>query len=141
MNTKSKGEATQAVIIAELVKRDIPVSIPFGDNQRYDIIMEVDSTLYKVQCKSACIKNGCLSFKSSSSYAHRGGTRKDYRGEVDFFAVWCSELPKEVYLVGVEEATITETLLRIEPPKCRPPVKVRWEKDYTLDIQLDKLYH
>lgn len=39
------------------------------------------------------------------------------------------------------EATITETLLRIEPPKCRQPVKVRWEKDYTLDIQLDKLYH
>ena len=40
METHRKGDLTEAIVIAELTKREIPVSIPFGDNERYDIVVE-----------------------------------------------------------------------------------------------------
>lgn len=40
MNTKDKGNIGEAVILAEFMKKGIPVSIPFGDNARYDLIAE-----------------------------------------------------------------------------------------------------
>ena len=40
MESHGRGDATEAAVVAELKERSIPVSIPFGDNQRYDAITE-----------------------------------------------------------------------------------------------------
>lgn len=34
MDSHEKGDLTEAIIIAELKRRSIPVSLPFGDNER-----------------------------------------------------------------------------------------------------------
>lgn len=53
METHRKGDLTEAVVIAELMKRSVPVSIPFGDNERYDVVAEnPDGSLLKVQIKT-----------------------------------------------------------------------------------------
>jgi len=41
METHRKGDPTEAVVIAELMKRSIPVSVPFGDNERYNIVTKL----------------------------------------------------------------------------------------------------
>lgn len=41
MLSKNKGELVEAVVLAELMKREIAVSLPFGDNQRYDMILDI----------------------------------------------------------------------------------------------------
>lgn len=55
MNNKTKniGNKTEITIISEFINRDIPVSIPFGDNQRYDVIIDVHSKLYRIQIKTS----------------------------------------------------------------------------------------
>lgn len=41
VDTKSIGEITEAVVLAEFLKAGFPVLLPFGDNQRYDAVVEV----------------------------------------------------------------------------------------------------
>lgn len=49
---KANGEITQSAVTTELLKRGIPVSLPVGDNQRYDLIFEAKSKLWKAQVKT-----------------------------------------------------------------------------------------
>jgi hypothetical protein len=52
-NTKSIGETSEAVVLAEFIKAGFPVLLPFGDNQRYHMVVEVYGRLLRVQCKTA----------------------------------------------------------------------------------------
>ncbi len=86
-NTKQTGDLSVARIVARLVELERVVSIPFGDNARYDLIVEIDDRLLRVQCKTGRLEGGAIVFPVSSSAAHRGGGRRSYHGEVDAFAV------------------------------------------------------
>jgi len=39
-NTKAIGEISEAIVLAEFLKMGFPVLLPFGDNQRYDMVIE-----------------------------------------------------------------------------------------------------
>lgn len=56
LNAKAKttGNICEAVALAKLLKKGWSVSIPYGDNCRYDFILDKkDGNLYKIQVKSA----------------------------------------------------------------------------------------
>ncbi len=55
MNTKQIGEITEACILAILLKAGYVVLTPFGDNQRYDLVIERDGVFQRVQCKSSSV--------------------------------------------------------------------------------------
>jgi hypothetical protein len=38
-NTKSIGEISEAIVMAEFLKAGFPVLLPFGDNRRYDMVV------------------------------------------------------------------------------------------------------
>lgn len=42
VNTKAIGEISEAVILAEFLRAGFPVLFPFGDNQRYDMVVEAN---------------------------------------------------------------------------------------------------
>ena len=108
MNTKHKGEISESVIVAELLKLGYSVSRPVGDNQRYDLILDVNGVLYKVQCKTASLMSGgdSVQFQTASTYAHRGGARKGYVGQVDLIMAY-SPHNDEVYWEWVDTETPT----------------------------------
>jgi PD-(D/E)XK endonuclease len=56
-NTKLIGDKSVAIVLAELVKREVPVSLPWGDNQRYDLVIDV-GRLFRLQVKTAYLKKG-----------------------------------------------------------------------------------
>lgn len=62
MNSKRKGEISEAVVISELLKRNLTVSVPFGENARYDLVVDDDGDFERVQCKTGSLKNGGYSF-------------------------------------------------------------------------------
>jgi len=113
---KSIGERSEARIIFALLGYGRVVLIPFGDSQRYDLVVEEAGVFYRVQCKTGNIKNGSINFVTSSSQVHRKKGRKDYKGQIDFFAIYCPSNDK-VYLLPVDEAPLTSGRLRIEAPK------------------------
>ena len=54
---KVTGERTEALILAKLVTAGYAVSLPFGNNQRYDLIYEDAGVLKKAQCKTGRLRN------------------------------------------------------------------------------------
>src|SRR5215471_6962162 len=121
-NNKTKGEQSEAIIMAKLIEVGYGVLMPFGDNTRYDLVIEdADGNFYRIQCKTGWLENNdaYIEFKTASSYYHTragrtGHGRKDYRGQVDYFAVYCSDKGK-VYLVPVDHVGMANAMLRLLP--------------------------
>lgn len=129
-NPKTIGERSEAVIMAKLLLNGEVVLQPFGDNQRYDLVIDRDGTFLRIQCKTGKIRNGAVEFSSCSNAG--GYKKKSYYGEIELFAVYCPE-NQGVYMVPVDEAAGITTRLRIDPPKNNSSVStVRWAKDFVL---------
>lgn len=53
MNTKQTGDVSEQAVILEILKRGWDVSIPIGDRLPYDIIVDINGKLIKIQIKTA----------------------------------------------------------------------------------------
>jgi PD-(D/E)XK endonuclease len=125
------GHRTEAAILARLVERGYNVLVPFGVNQRYDLVIESDGRFLKVQCKTGRLRNGAIRFKSVSVQSNTCHTReRDYAGEVDFFAIHCPENAR-VYLVPADELS-PNIYLRVDPARNNQTKRIRWARDYEL---------
>jgi len=111
-NTKALGEITEGVILAHLLKRGEVVLLPFGNNQRYDMVVDRSGLLIKAQCKTGRLRQGAVSFRSCNVSPVTGRTRH-YRGDVDVFHVWCPELDI-IYEVPTQLCGTVEVRLRVE---------------------------
>jgi len=128
MNTKEVGEKSEGVILGTLLKAGKVMLQPFGDNQRYDLVMDDDGEFKRIQCKTGRLRNGAVQF-DPCSVDYRTRKRKGYRGQVELFGVYCPDLDK-VYLVPVEDVAIRVAALRITPPKNGQKKGIRLAADY-----------
>ena len=139
MNSKNIGELSEALILTEFLKRNIPVSLPWGDNQPYDMIIDYKGDLYKIQCKTGrSIKEGesfTISFRST--YSNKNHTYVKYYNEtIDLFA---AAYENKVYLIPITNVNQTAIQLRLIPCKNNQNKGINWAKDYELDTQLNLL--
>lgn len=124
------GEISEAQVLARMLRAGEVVLLPFGDCQRYDMVMDRDVGFIRVQVKTGRLKQGTVRFQTSSSGSttdHR--TRVSYVGAIDCFAVYCPE-NDQVYLVPIEECPGNDMWLRIEPPKNGQKFGIRLAADY-----------
>lgn len=129
-NPKAIGEVSEGIVLAELLKRGIPVLLPFGNNQRYDLVAEEDGAFVRIQVKTAWYANGCVAFKTNSVNAFTGA-RRTYAGEADVFMVYSPQMG-QVYRMPVADCGTSETRLRVEPVRGGSKSNIRWAKDYEL---------
>lgn len=134
MQPHRKGEVTEAAVITELKKRNIPVSIPFGDNEPYDILAETSrGRILRLQIKTAKHAGDHLRFKGIRQHTNStGNVRKRYVDEIDYFLVYCHEL-QEMYLVE-EGAVGSQMRLRLEDPK-QDHHSINWATNYEFDAR------
>jgi hypothetical protein len=131
METHRKGDMTEAVVLAELKRREIPVSVPFGDNERYDLVAESNETLHRLQIKTGRLSEGCIRFHGKSSHTNsNGNVYKPYEGDTDFFTVYCQDV-EQLYLIGEQEFD-TAMCLRVAEPDVDQP-SINWAEDYEFD--------
>ena len=123
-NTHAVGDRAEAMVLARLLKIYPCVLIPFGNGQRYDLVVDTGTQFMKVQCKSGSIRKGCIEFNTQS-------LGKSYRGEVDTFGVYCAGNDK-IYLIPVGDVGERKGYLRLDPVKNNQTAKVRWAKSYEL---------
>lgn len=121
MNKKEKGEISEAKITAELIEEGYTVLQPFGENTRYDLVIDDGNSLKKIQCKSAWKfdEDGkSIKFKTRSVRTNASGTTNDpyTKDEIDIFAVYYSGRD-EVYMVPVEETPSSSMTLRYSKSK------------------------
>ena len=128
-DTKSKGDTCEGIVMATLLRLGKPILLPFGENLRYDLVVDEDGKFTRIQCKSGLLKNGVISFRTCSSHYHRGGTSRDYRGEADLFGVYCPQNGK-VYLIPVEDAPGRRCHLRVDSTRNNQAKGIRLASDY-----------
>lgn len=128
---KNMGNKAEIVIISEFIKNDIPVSIPFGQNEPYDLVADTKLGFKSVQIKHGTYRNGCV----VADIRHRTGfskiTYSTYDDKVDYIAVWCEELDT-CYLLSIDECQGKTMLnLRVDNPKNNSCIStIVWAKDH-----------
>lgn len=132
-DTKAIGEISEAIILAEFLKAGFGVLVPFGDNRRYDLVVEDHGLFLRVQCKTAslCNDGACIRFNARSTNPLR--PRRSYRGDADLFAVYSPDTRK-VYILPVDQVGEVGVWLRLTPAKNNQQAGVRLADDHTLEI-------
>jgi hypothetical protein len=126
------GQRSEGAILARLVRHGYRILLPFGVNQRYDLVLESDGRFLRVQCKTGRLRNGAIRFRSMSVQSNMNRTLvRSYAGEVDFFAVYCPE-NTGVYLIPADEISPNINYLRVDPTRNNQSKHVRWARDYEL---------
>jgi len=107
---------------------------PFGENTRYDLLIEDGNGFIKVQCKTGRLRAGTVRFATCSCYGHHrhpDRARRSYQGEADVFGVYCRETGA-VYLVPVADCGLVQAALRVAPPANNQSVGIRWAAEYEI---------
>ena len=141
LSSKEKGNLTELQCITAFYKLGYQVSIPYGENSRYDFIADVDGKLIRVQVKTSSIKKntqGAISFATVSTRINstQNITHRYTKNEIDYFATYWQE---QCYLIPVEETASREKTLRFIPPANGQTKGITFAKDYELEVQLAKI--
>ena len=135
MNSKDTGDRTEAAVLSALLDRGYSVSVPFGDNDPYDLVVDRSGSFIRVQCKTAWRnKPETIRFNTHSQTTTDGEyTETTYQGAVDAFAVRFSE-GDTMFWIPVEQATKQKMELRFDGEIGHP--SINWAAEYTFDEQL-----
>ena len=133
MNTKAIGDIAEAKVLTKCIEKEWEVSIPFGDNYSYDMIVDYGCGLKKIQVKNGKIKNGSIQAVLVKSRRNADGIFEEaYKeGEVDLFAVYCPDNDK-CYMVDFELCPKTVLTLRVEPIVNGRTKKIKLATDYEI---------
>jgi hypothetical protein len=132
---KPKGDRTTLAVMLALQEAGYAVLVPFGENTRYDLVIDDGRRLSRVQCKTGRLRDGTVLFNTCSCYGHHmnpGKSRRDYHGQIDYFAVHCPETGW-AYLIPIDAVpNKSGGSLRVKPPRNNQRRSVRWAAEYEL---------
>lgn len=128
-NSKDRGDETEAVILQKLISTGHSVSVPFGDNDKYDLIVDTGEQLLRVQCKNGWqTSKGTLRFNTHSQTTKDGEYHETtYHGEIDAFVVRNPE-DDALYWIDIEEAPAVKMELRVDAKIDHP--SINWANEY-----------
>jgi len=144
IDTKIKGNVTEMESMLAFMKLGYNISIPFGEDSRYDFIVDINDKLYKIQCKTCSEiideNNQILAIKfktvRQSGSKTTNWTRTKYEeNEIDYFA---TSYQGKCYLVPLKECS-NEKILRIIPPKNGQIKGISFLEKYELNEVLKTL--
>lgn len=144
MDNKQIGNLTELQCITRFYELGYSVSIPYGDSEKYDMILDYNGCLLKLQCKHAkeFYENEDLSYlkiktswQSGYTKTQQYKTHKYTDQEIDYFVTF---FQGKNYLIPVNECS-TEKRLRILPPKNGQTKGVSFLKDYIDEEVLNTL--
>ena len=134
LTPKQKGNITELDCLLAFVKSGYKVSIPFGEDCRYDLVVDINNKLYKIQCKtSRALPNpeDGFKFKTKSVVITAHGAKESTysRDEIDYFATMYEG---QCYLVPVDECG-KEKALRFRYPINGQKKGISLAINYTLE--------
>ena len=135
LSTNQKGAIAESAIIHAAIKLGVGVYRPVFEGGRYDLILEVVSTLVRVQCKSAVLKGAVLAIPCYSARRTRDGfLKRPYtRDEVDAIVAYCAELNRCFFLPLDQFGCRTYIQLRLPPSRNNQKVGINWADDYEFE--------
>ena len=126
------GQRTEAVILSELIRRGYRVLLPFGVNQRYDLVIDREGEFVRAQCKTGRLVRGAVVFNTQSIQSNtRKTVIRGYATDADLFLVYCAGTGR-IYAVPVEQASGSHIYLRVDLPQNGQARGIHWARDYEL---------
>lgn len=139
LDTKQKGIVTELQCITYLNQLGYHISIPYGENSRYDFIVDIEGHLKRVQVKTSQeVDDGkTIQFICRTSRVNSKGVvnRRYTSSEIDYFATFYNG---KCYLVPVNECSVSKKL-RFEPASNNQTNFVNFAKDYEAEVQIGKI--
>jgi hypothetical protein len=132
---KDIGDKTTLAVVLALRENGFSVFVPFGENTRYDLVVDDGVALARVQCKTGRLRGGAVRWAVCSNYFHHPNPRfasRDYHGEIDYFGVYCPETAG-VYLIPIGDVPVRRrAALRVEPARNSQQKFIRHARPYEI---------
>lgn len=141
LQSKQKGNLTELQCITAFYELGYQISIPYGENSRYDFIADINGDLIKVQVKTSRVKkeNEAIVFACRSTNVNTKGTNyhRYTKEQIDYFATFWNG---KCYLVPVEECSV-EKVLRFCYPSSGQKKGITLAEEYELKKVLDRRFN
>jgi len=127
--TKTKGDLGQAMVMADALKRGYKIALPLGEDWRYDLIIEKERQLLRVQCKYVESTKGVIKVRCET---HDGRSYYKYKSDdLDYIAVYDKVTEKCYYISNFFLENGRASLnLRINEAKNNQKKKILYAKDF-----------
>lgn len=116
------------------------VSIPYGNNSRYDLLIDTGEKFIRVQCKTASKNdNGSYTIKTANSVSttSQRKTKHYTKEEIDCIA---TIIENQLVIVPVDLICHSESkIFRTEPTKSGAKSNCNFITDYTFEKQKNNL--
>ena len=101
LTTQQKGITTEMFVAARLLQLGYNVSQPFCQDSKYDLIVDVNNKLYRLQVKTARLINDStiiFNCRSTTKNSQTNKSRYYQENEIDYFATYWNN---EVFLIPI----------------------------------------
>lgn len=143
MTTKQIGNIGEVKALAKFVELGIPVYLPFGDNEKADLVADFNGKLNRIQIKTSLkAEDGKMLFSIVSSTVHRkNGVKHIYdNSEIDYFVLYNIERDA-LFLISINEPDLPKEniTIRYTEPKSRNQHHLFMENEYLLETVIARL--
>lgn len=110
LSSQQKGIVTELAVATYLLKLGYNVSQPFCQDSKYDLIVDVDGKLLRLQVKTARLASATsitFNCRSTTTNVRNCKSRRYSDKDIDYFATYWDE---KVYLVPVTECSTSKNL-------------------------------
>lgn len=110
--TQKKGAVTELRVASYLIELGYTVSAPFNPDSKYDLILDVNNQLLRIQVKTSRISpktDNSIVFncRSTTKNVSKCQSRRYTKEDIDYFATYWNN---KVYLIPVEKCSAEKTL-------------------------------
>lgn len=132
--TKEKGNITELKCALAFMEIGYKVSFPYGEDCKYDMIVDTGKNLYRVQCKTSSPlprEEDGFKFKTRSVVLTTKGMKASSYSEenIDFFATVYKD---KCYIIPVDDCGPNEKTLRFCYPRNGQKKGISLANDYEL---------
>jgi hypothetical protein len=138
LTPSQRGAVAEAGFGMAALQLGLTVLRPICEGRRYDLVLDLNPKLLRIQCKLARRSGGVLVIGLKTNRCTPGGyVSSSYAAtEVDAIGAYSPDLQRS-FLIPISEASGRRALhLRLDPPKNNQSEGIRWARDYELASRL-----
>lgn len=133
--TKEIGIQTELLCATKLQSFGCQISIPFGDDCRYDLIVDYNNRLYRVQCKTSHTKDNGATYHFNAHSTLWGKKVPYTEDEIDMFATIVND---RCYLIPIKSCPYKGMTLRTSKTKNNQSKGINYIEDFSLENILEQ---
>lgn len=128
------GITTELIVAQKFIEKGYIVSIPYGNNSRYDMIVDTDNDCYRIQVKHASLnENGSYTVNTSNTVCTATKNSRKYytKADVDFIVTIIED---QLVVIPVEMIEHSQSkIFRTVLPKYGTKSNCNLIEDFTVE--------